>query len=176
MKRILLALAAAVAALVVLVAVQPSEFRIARTATMAAPAPAVFAQVNDFHNWEAWSPYAKRDPGMKKTYEGAPSGTGAVYAWAGNDEVGEGRSTIVESRPNELIRIRLEFVRPFRATNTASFTFEPGGDRTAVTWMLEGRNGFIAKAVGLFMNVEAMVGGDFEKGLAQLKSVVEGVR
>ena len=119
------------------------------------------------------APYAKRDPAMKKTYEGAPAGTGAIYTWAGNNEVGEGRLTIVESRPNELITIKLEFVRPFAATNTAEFTFKPEGDQTAVTWSLTGKNNLISKAIGLFMDVDKMVGGDFEKGLADLKSVKE---
>ncbi|MCI0635291.1 MAG: SRPBCC family protein, partial [Actinobacteria bacterium] len=116
-----------VAGSLVVVASRPSEFRVARTATIDAPVPVVFAQVNDFHKWAAWSPYEKRDPAMRKTYEGAPAGTGAIYSWAGNKEVGEGRSTITESRPNELIRIRLEFARPFKATSTAEFTFRPEG-------------------------------------------------
>jgi hypothetical protein len=158
------------------VAMQPSDFRIARTATIAAPAPVVFAQVNDYRKWRAWSPYEKADPAMRRTYEGPPAGTGAVYTWAGNSEAGEGRATITESRPNDLIRIKLEFVRPFAATNTAEFRFEPEGDGTAVTWSLAGTNGFMFKAVGLFMNMGKMVGGQFEEGLAQLRSVVEAGR
>jgi uncharacterized protein YndB with AHSA1/START domain len=156
-----------------IVALQSSEFRVVRTATISAPAPAVFAQVNDFHKWEAWSPYAKLDPAMKKTYEGATAGTGAIYTWAGNNEVGEGRTTIIESRPNELIRIALEMFKPFAATNTVEFTFRPEGNQTAATWSLAGKKNFVSKAVGLFMNMDKMVGGQFEKGLAQLKSVVE---
>jgi uncharacterized protein YndB with AHSA1/START domain len=156
------------------VAVQPSEFRVARTATIAAPAPAVFAQVNDYRKWAAWSPYEKLDPAMKKTYAGAPTGTGAVYTWAGNSQAGEGRATITESRPNELIRIKLEFVKPFEVTNTAEFGFKPQGEQTAVTWSLTGHRNFLFKAVGLFMSMDRMVGGQFEEGLAQLKSVVEG--
>jgi len=129
--------------------------------------------VNDFHNWEAWSPWAKGDPAMKKAYEGAPAGTGAISTWAGNSEVGEGRTTIVESRPNELIRITLEMFKPFAATNTVEFTFMSEGNQTVVTWSMVGKSNFIAKAVHLFMNIDKMVGGDFEKGLAQMKSVVE---
>jgi hypothetical protein len=129
--------------------------------------------VNDFHKWAAWSPYEQRDPAMRKAYEGAPAGVGAVYAWSGNKEVGEGRSTITESRPNELIRIRLEFLKPFKATSTAEFAFEPDGDRTAVTWSLSGRNSFMAKAVGLFMDMDRMIGRDFEQGLARMKSAAE---
>jgi hypothetical protein len=171
--KILIAIALIIIALVIVVAMQPSEFRVVRTATMSAPAPAVFAQVNDFHNWEAWSPWAKLDPAMKKTYEGAPAGTGATYTWAGNNQVGEGRTTITESRPSDLIRMKLEFVKPFAATNTVEFTFKPEGDQTAVTWSMAGKNNFMGKAVGLFMNMDKMVGGDFEKGLASLKAVTE---
>ena len=175
--KILISLAAIVAVLAVVIAMRPTEFRVERTATMAAPAPVVFAQVNDFHKWDAWSPYARRDPGMKKSFEGAPAGVGAIYAWSGNNEVGEGRTTIIESRPSELIRIKLEFARPFAATSTATFTFrsegKPEGERTAVTWSLDGRNSFPAKAMGLVMNMDKMIGDDFEKGLAQMKAIAE---
>ncbi len=171
----LAAVGAIVAVVGIVVARRPSEFRVSRTTTIAAPAPVVFAQVNDFHKWSAWSPYEKRDPQMRKTYEGAPAGTGAVYSWAGNREVGEGRTTIVESRPSDLIRIRLEFEKPFKATSTAEFTFEPDGERTAVTWSLTGRHNFVMKAMCLFMNMDRMTGGDFEKGLADMKAVAEGV-
>lgn len=171
--KILIALAVVVIALVGVVAVQPSGFRIARTTTISAPPPAVFAHVNDFHKWEAWNPWAKLDPAMKQTYGGAAAGTGAIYTWAGNREVGEGRMTLTESRPTELIRIKLEFLKPFRATNTAEFTFKPDGDRTVVTWTMTGEKNFIAKAVGLVMNMDRMVGGQFETGLARMKSVVE---
>ena len=173
LMKALIAVAPVVIVFVAIVAMQPSDFRVARTATIAAPAPAVFAQVNDYRNWKAWSPYEKLDPAMKKTYEGAAAGTGAVYTWAGNSQAGEGRATITESRPSELIRIRLEFLKPFAATNTAEFTFKPEGDRTAVTWSLTGTRNFMFKAVGLFMNMDRMVGGQFEEGLAQLKSVAE---
>ncbi len=171
--KTLVAIAAIVVVLAAIVAMQPAEFRVARTATIAAPASAVFAQVNDFRNWDAWSPWAKLDPAMKKTYAGAPAGTGAVYAWNGNNEVGEGRTTITESRPNDLVRIKLEFVRPFAATNDVEFTFKPAGDGTAVTWSMTGRNSFMARAVGLVMDMDKMVGGQFEQGLAQMKSVAE---
>jgi len=173
LKKILIALAVIVIVFVAVVALQPSEFRVARTATISAPAPAVFAQVNDFHNWNAWSPWAKLDPAMKQTYEGAPAGTGAISTWTGNKDVGEGRMTITESRPSELVRIKLEFVKPFRATNTAEFTFKPEGDQTIVTWSMAGKNNFMAKAFGLFMNMDKMIGGDFEKALANLKSATE---
>lgn len=171
--KILIALVVIVAVLAVVVATRPSEFRVQRTTTISAPAPVVFAQVNDFRKWEAWSPYVKRDPAMKKTFEGTPAGVGAIYTWSGNNEVGEGRTTIIESRPSELIRVKLEFVRPFAATSIAEFTFKPEGERTAVTWSLRGHNNFIAKAMGLVVNMDRMIGGDFETGLAQMKSAAE---
>jgi uncharacterized protein YndB with AHSA1/START domain len=176
LMKILIALAAVVVVFLAIVVTRPSEFWVARTVTIAAPAPAVFAQVNDFHKWEAWNPWAKIDPAMKQAYEGAPAGVGAVYTWTGNNEVGEGRMTIIESRPSDLIRVSLEFQKPFRATNTAEFTFKPEGDRTVVTWSMRGRNNFIAKAVHLFMDMDKMIGGNFEKGLADMKSVVEAGR
>jgi hypothetical protein len=174
--KILIALAIIVIVLIVIVALQPSEFRVARSANMSALPPEVFTQVNDFHKWEAWNPWGKVDPAMKQTYDGAPAGTGATYSWSGNKEVGEGRMTITESRPNDLIRIKLEFFKPFAANNTAEFTFKPEGNQTMVTWSMFGQNNFMAKAVHLFMNMDKMIGGQFEKGLAQMKSVVEAGR
>lgn len=171
--KIAVALALLVIVLVIVVATRPSDFRVTRSATIAAPPAAVFAQVNDFHNWPAWNPWATLDPAMKETYEGAPSGPGAIYTWTGNNQVGAGRMTLVESRPSELIRITLEFFRPFAATNTAEFTFRPEGARTLVTWSMSGRNNFMAKAMCLVMNMDRMVGGQFEKGLAKMKSIVE---
>jgi uncharacterized protein YndB with AHSA1/START domain len=171
--KILIAVAVIIVVFVVIVALQPSEFRVTRSTTISAPPPAVFAQVNDFHKWEAWNPWGKIDPAMKQAYEGAPAGVGAIYTWAGNNEVGEGRMTITESRPSELIRIRLEFFKPFAGTNTAEFTFKPEGNQTAVTWTMFGNNNFMAKAIHLFMNMDKMIGGQFEKGLADMKSIVE---
>jgi hypothetical protein len=173
--KILIALAVVVAGLVVVIALQPADFRVSRTATIAAPAPVVFAQVNDFHNWTAWSPWAKLDPAMKQTYEGAAAGPGAVYAWVGNREVGEGRMTIVESRPSDLIRVKLDFVKPFAGTSVAEFTFRPEGDRTAVTWTMTGEKNFVAKAIHLVMNMDRMIGDQFDKGLAAMKTVAEAV-
>lgn len=152
---------------------RPSDFRVERSATMRAPAHAVFTQVNDLQNWRAWSPWEKLDPALKRTYEGPQAGTGAIYAWQGNKDVGEGRMTIVESRPAELVRIRLEFFKPFAATNDVHFRFQPQGENTMVTWTMTGQNNFFAKVIGLFINMDRMVGGMFERGLAQMKSVVE---
>ncbi len=173
LKIILIALGVIIVVLAVVVTLQPAEFRVARSATMSAPAPVIFGQVNDLHKWEAWNPWQKKDPAMKLDFAGPPAGPGASYSWAGNKEVGEGRLTITESRPGERVRIKLEFMKPFAATNTAEFTFKPEGDRTSVTWSMEGRNNFFAKAIGLCMNMDKMVGGEFEKGLADMKKVVE---
>ena len=176
-KKVLLGIVVVIVVLVVvfvcIVALQPSHYRIERSATINAPASAVFTQVNDFHKWEAWSPWAKLDPAMKQSYEGAPAGTGAVYTWAGNSQVGEGRMTITDSHPNDLIKIKLEFVKPWAATNATDFMFKPQGNQTAVTWTMDGDNNFMGKAFGLFMNMDKMVGDDFQKGLAQMKSVSE---
>src|SRR6266481_1524288 len=133
-KKILLGLVIIVVLLLVVIALQSSTYHVERTATINAPAPVVFAQVNDFHHWDAWSPWAKLDPAMKQTFEGAPSGTGAIYTWAGNSKVGEGRMTITESRPDELIRMTLDFLKPFASTASTEFTFKPQGNQTAVTW------------------------------------------
>jgi hypothetical protein len=172
-KKILIGLAVVVVVLVVFIALQSSTYRVERSATMNAPAPMVFAQVNDFHKWNAWSPWAKLDPAMKQTFEGAPAGTGAVYTWAGNKEVGEGRMAITESHPSDLVKIKLEFLKPFAATSDTTFTFKPEGNQTVVTWTMVGDKNFIAKAFHLFVNMDKMLGGDFEKGLAQMKSVAE---
>jgi polyketide cyclase/dehydrase/lipid transport protein len=172
--KILIAAAVIIVALVVMVALQPGDFRVARSIAVSAPPPPVFAQVNDFHKWEAWNPWGKIDPAMKQTYAGASAGPGAIYNWAGNNEVGEGRMTITESRPSELVRIKLEFFKPLAATNTAEFTFTPEGNQTRVTWTMFGEKNFMAKAIHLFMNMDKMIGGQFEKGLAEMKAIVEG--
>jgi hypothetical protein len=173
LKKILIVLAALAVVFVGYVAMQPSEFRVVRSATVAAPTPDVFAQVNNFHNWQAWSPWAKLDPAAKATFGGPPAGPGAVFTWAGNDKIGEGRMTLTESHPTDLVKVKVEFVKPFEGTNTTEFTFKPQGDQTAVTWSMAGHNNFVAKALCLFMNMDRMIGRDMENGLAQLKSVVE---
>jgi uncharacterized protein YndB with AHSA1/START domain len=174
LMRVLTAVVALGVAFAIVVALQPADFTVVRTARVAAPATVVFEQVNDFHKWGAWNPWAKLDPAMKQTYEGAPSGAGAVYAWAGDRNVGEGRMTIVESQPPQRLRIQLDFLKPMAATNTAEFRFEPQADgQTAVTWSMSGKNGFMAKAIGLFMDMDEMVGGMFDQGLADMKSAAE---
>lgn len=171
--KLLIVVGVFVVVFLIVVAMRPADFRISRRATIGAPPPMVFAQVNDFHNWEAWNPWGKIDPAMKQTYEGPPSGRGARYAWVGNKEVGEGCMTITESRPSDLILIRLEFFKPFPAINTTEFTFHPQGNQTIVTWTMTGRHNFMVKAVCLFMNMDRMIGGQFEKGLAAMKSIAE---
>jgi hypothetical protein len=173
MIKVILILLTAIVVLAIVVAMQPADFRVERSATMSAPPQSVFVQVDDLRKWEAWNPWQKLDPAMKMTYAGPPSGPGASYAWTGNNQVGEGRLTITESRPNDLVRIKLEFMKPLAATNTATFTFKPQGNQTAVTWSMEGRNNFLAKAINLFMNMDRMVGGQFERGLADMKKIAE---
>jgi hypothetical protein len=173
LKWSLAAIAALIAVFLIVVALQPSDFKVERSATMRAPAPAAFAQVNDFQNWRAWSPWEKVDPALKREYQGPKAGPGAVYAWQGNGDVGEGRMTITDSRPGELVRIKLEFVKPFAAVNDTVFTFKPSGEGTAVTWTMTGRNNFLSKAICVFMDMDKMVGGMFEQGLTQMKTVVE---
>ena len=173
MKKILLALLLVVVVFILVVATRRADFQITRSATIAAPAVVVFAQVNDFHKWDAWSPWAKLDPTMKQTHEGASAGPGAIYTWSGNKDVGEGRMTLTESRANELVRIKLEFLKPFPTINTTEFSFKPEGTQTAVVWSMTGTNNFMAKAFCMFVNMDKMVGGDFEKGLVQLKTVAE---
>jgi hypothetical protein len=175
-KKILLGLAALIAVFLIVVAMQPDEFRVSRSATVAASPDRVFAQVNDFHNWQAWSPWAKLDPNAKATFEGPPAGEGAVFIWAGNNEVGEGRMTVMQSRPSELVLIKLDFVKPMEGTSDVEFTFKPQNNDTVVTWTMSGQNNFIGKAICLIMNQDKMIGGYFEKGLANLKSIVESAR
>jgi uncharacterized protein YndB with AHSA1/START domain len=171
---ILISVAVVVVVLVIIISLQPTDFAITRSATIAAPAANVFAQVNDFHNWQAWSPWAKLDPAARNSFDGAPAGTGAVFAWDGNKKVGAGRMRIDQSQPNELIRMTINFLRPFKATNQTEFTFKPAGDGTTIAWTMTGKKNFMSKAFCLFANMDKMVGGDFEKGLVAIKGVVEG--
>ncbi|RYZ05233.1 MAG: polyketide cyclase [Myxococcales bacterium] len=172
LKKILLGVAALLVALVIVIALQPSTFHVERSTVIAAPPEAAHAQVNDFHAWQGWSPWEKLDPDMKRTFEGAPSGVGARYAWVGRKEVGEGRMTIEKSEPQKVV-IKLEFLKPFEATNTATFTFESIPSGTKTTWAMDGKNDFMGKAFHLVMDMDKLVGGDFERGLANLKAKAE---
>ena len=173
LRKIFLTLVVIIGIFALIVAMQPADYRIERSATIAAPTPVVFNQVNDFHNWQAWSPWTKLDPSAKNSFEGPSSGDGAIFAWSGNDKIGEGRMTITESQPTDLVKIKLDFIRPFADTANVDFTFKPQGEQTQVTWGMAGHKNFLGKAICLFMNMEKMVGPDFERGLAQLKTVSE---
>lgn len=173
LKKVLLALAIVCVGLCALIATRPDKFTIQRSAVIAAAPDKVFPHINDFHKWDAWSPWEKLDPKMQKSYTGAPAGQGAVYDWKGNDDVGTGRMTIVESAAGQKILIKLEFLEPWTAVNDTTFEFKPEGTGTAVTWRMEGKSDFMGKAMGLLMDMDSMIGKDFDQGLANLKGVVE---
>ena len=173
MKKILIALVVLLAVLIIVVAVQPSKYAVTRSASMAAPAAIVFGHVNDFHKWEAWSPWAKMDPNQKTTISGSEAGTGATYTWEGNKNVGKGKMTIIESKMNELIVVKLEFTEPFVSEAENRFTFTSAGENTTVSWAMHGESDFVGKAFGMFMNRDEMLGSEFEKGLASMKAIVE---
>lgn len=173
LKKILIALAVIIAAVLVIVAIQPSEFRVERTTTIAAPADAVFGQVNDLRKWDAWSPWAKLDPAAKVTFEGPDARQGAAMGWSGNEKVGEGKMTIVESHPNDDIKIKVEFTKPFEGSIGSEFGFKANAGKTDVSWAMTGHRSFVQKAFCLVMNGDKILAGDIEKGLAQLKSVAE---
>ena len=162
---------AIVAVLSAVVAAQPSQFEVRRSLVMQAPPQAVFEQVEDFHLWARWSPWEKLDPAMKKHFSGPPTGVGTSYHWVGNDQVGEGRMTIVSAAMPSRIEIKLEFLEPWEATNPTVFSFEPEGSGTRATWSMTGKNDFIGKAFSLAMDMDALVGADFDKGLAALAQV-----
>ena len=175
-KKLLIALGILVGVIVVflgIVALQPSDFRISRSTKVTASSEVVFSQVDDFHNWEGWSPWAKLDPAAKNTFEGPAAGKGAIFKWSGNSEVGEGQMTITDSQPSEKIVIKLEFKRPFEDTSTTEFTFKPEGDQTVVIWNMFGKQNFMGKMVCMFMNMDKMVGGQFDQGLAKMKEIAE---
>jgi carbon monoxide dehydrogenase subunit G len=172
-RKILIGVAAVIVLFAIVVATRPAKFHIERSTTISAPPENAFAQVNDFHAWAAWSPWEKMDPDMKKAFAGAPAGVGAVYGWSGNDKVGEGRMTIERSEKPSTVAIKLEFMKPFAATNTATFTFARAGEDTKATWAMDGENNFVAKAASMFMDMDKMVGDDFERGLASMKRAAE---
>jgi hypothetical protein len=175
--KILVALVVIVAAFVIVVSTRPAEFHIERSISVLTPPASVFAQVNDLHAWAAWSPWEKLDPKMEKTYGGPPDGPGATYAWKSESgKVGQGRMTVERSAAPGLVVVKLEFIKPFAATNRVTFSFDATGDGTKVTWAMDGSNGFMGKAFSLLMNMDKTVGGDFERGLVGLKSVAESAK
>lgn len=171
LSKIGIAVAIVLLGLVVLVAMQPSTFRIERSREITAPAYVVFDLINNFKHWSAWSPWEKLDPTMKKKYAGPETGVGAVYEWSGDKQVGAGRMAITESEPGKKVGIELEFKKPWQATNRTYFVLEPAGRAVVVTWTMEGDNDFMSKAASLFLNVNESLGKDFEAGLREMDSV-----
>ena len=166
-------LAVAIAILLILAATKPDTFTVRRATAVKAPPERIFPLINDFHQWGTWSPYEAKDPAMKRTYSGTASGKGAVYAWQGNKNVGSGRMEILGSSVPSKIVIKLDFFAPFEGHNTAEFTMLPQGDVTNVTWLMHGPVPFMAKIMHVLMNIDRMVGKDFEIGLANLKRLTE---
>ncbi len=173
LKRLLPVFFVIIAALLVFIFTRPNTYHVERSTTLAGPAAPAFALVNDFHHWQAWSPWGKIDPRMTVAYSGTDSGKGAIYHWVGNKDVGEGQMTILESVPNQNIAIKLDFIKPFASTSVATFAFLPAPNGTQVTWSMDGDQSFTTKAISLFMSMDQAVGKDFEKGLAQLKVQTE---
>jgi hypothetical protein len=166
LRKIVIVLAILLILFLIVAALQPADYRVVRATSVSAPPAAVFAQVNDLHKFQVWSPWAKIDPTAKTGFEGPSAGTGAVFTWAGNQEVGEGRMTITDSRPNELVRFKLDFFKPFAGTSVAEFSFKPEGNQTEVTWSMSG-------TISVFMSMDKMIGTQFENGLADLKAIAE---
>jgi hypothetical protein len=166
-------LAIAIAIVLILAATKPDTLRVQRATSIKAPADKIFALINDFHQWVTWSPYENKDPAMKRAYSGAESGKGAVYAWDGNNNVGSGRMEILETAVPAKIVIKLDFFKPFEGHNTAEFTMLPQGDVTNLTWTMTGPAVFMSKVMQVFMNLDNMIGRDFEVGLANLKKITE---
>jgi uncharacterized protein YndB with AHSA1/START domain len=166
-------LAIAIAAILVLAATKPNTLRVQRAIDIKAPAEKIFPLISDFHQWRSWSPYETKDPAMKRTYSGTDSGKGAAYAWDGNKNVGSGRMEILETSAPQKIVIKLDFFTPFEGHNTAEFTMLPQGNGTHVTWVMYGPANFMSRLIQVFMNLDNMIGKDFEAGLANLKKLTE---
>ncbi|MEZ4369103.1 MAG: SRPBCC family protein [Kofleriaceae bacterium] len=164
-------LLALVVIVVAIAATRPSEFVIERSATLAAPPAQVYAHLHDFRRWQGWSPWAHLDPNMKVEYGGEPTGVGATYYWLGNSKAGEGRMVIEHAEPPRQLELRLEFLKPFRATNSTTFTLVPQGEGTRVSWAMRGTRSLMMKVMGLLLNLDKLVGRDFERGLAALDTV-----
>jgi hypothetical protein len=173
LKKIVIALAVLIAIVLIYAATKPDTFRVERSAVMNAAPEKVFAQLNDLHNWQAWSTWERKDPNMKKTFSGAASGVGAVYGWEGNKDVGKGSMAIAESSLNQKVQIKLDFIEPFEGHNIADLVLQPEGVGTRVVWSMYGPSPFVAKVMGLLFDMDKMIGNDFEDSLANLKQVVE---
>jgi uncharacterized protein YndB with AHSA1/START domain len=170
---ILILVALLIALVLVLAALKPDTFVVQRATRIKAAPEKIFAVINDFHHWGAWSPWEKLDPALQRTFSGSTSGKGSVYAWKGNNKVGEGRMEILESTPSSRIAIKLDFIKPFEAHNTAEFTLLSQGDETAINWAMRGATPFLGKIMHVFCNMDRMVGKDFEAGLANMKAIAE---
>src|SRR5712671_1590231 len=166
-------LVVAIAIILILAATKPDTFSVQRATVVKAPPERIFPLINDFHQWRTWSPYETKDPAMKRSFSGAASGKGAVYGWEGNKNVGSGRMEILDNSAPSKIVIKLDFFAPFEAHNTAEFTMLPQGDATNVTWLMHGPLPFMGKIMHVFINMDRMVGKDFEIGLANLKRLAE---
>ena len=173
LKKILLGLLVLIAAILLFATTRPDTFHVERSATIAAPPEVVFARVAKFGEWNAWSPWAKLDPGMKQSFGGTDGTIGATYDWSGNSKVGKGRMTLAAIEPPSRVVIKLEFLEPFASTSEASFTLASQGGGTRVTWAMDGPMNYLSKVMCLFMSMDKMIGGDFEKGLASLKTLSE---
>jgi uncharacterized protein YndB with AHSA1/START domain len=170
---IAIVLAIAIAIVLILAAAKPDTFSVQRGVAMKAPPERIFALINDFHQWGSWSPWEAKDPAMQRSFSGAESGRGAVYAWDGNKNVGSGRMEILDASTPSKIIIKLDFFKPFEGHNTAEFTMLPQGDATSVTWVMHGPARFMSKLMQVFLNLDTMIGKDFEAGLANLKRLTE---
>ena len=168
LKAILAAIVLIVAGFAAYVALQPSLGVVERSAVLQAPAEAVFANINDLHRMQTWSPWAKLDPNIKMTYTGPEVGKGSVMSWTGNNEVGEGRMEIVDSVPDQSVKLKLDFIKPFSSTSTSSFTLHPEGSGTRVTWNMTGERPFLMRAICIAMGADKMMREMFDKGLADL--------
>jgi hypothetical protein len=166
-------LAIAIAIVLILAAAKPDTFSVQRAAQVKAPPEKIFSLINDFHQWGAWSPWEKKDPAMKRSFSGTERGKGAVYGWEGNKNVGSGRMEILDASLPSKIVIKLDFFKPFEGHNTAEFTMLPQGDATNITWLMHGPAPFMSKVMQVFMNMDRMIGKDFEAGLANLKRLTE---
>ncbi|WP_198086148.1 SRPBCC family protein [Variovorax sp. E3] len=173
LKTIALAIVAAIAALLIFAATRPDNFRVERTARINAPAEKIFPLIDDFHRWGTWSPYEKLDPDMQRSFGGSASGKGATYAWESKGKAGAGRMEITESTPASKVAIKLDFTQPMEGHNVAEFTLQPQEGATQVTWSMHGPSPYIAKLMGIFFNMDQMIGKDFEAGLANLKTATE---
>jgi hypothetical protein len=166
-------LAAAIAIVLIVAETKPNVFTVQRATMIRAPAEEIFALINDFHQWRSWSPYENKDPAMQRGLDGADNGKGAVYIWDGNKNVGSGRMEIIDSSAPSRIVIKLDFIKPFEGHNTAEFTMLPQGDGTNVTWIMRGPASFMSKLMQVFINLDHMIGKDFEIGLSNLKKIAE---